>query len=84
MFRPHPGPSSVKIDAYKTERQTLYCQFCRHLFSLMKVLDGVETCEKTISRFWLVWLPDHISMQEPSHAEVLHTGNYHIHQNARF
>ena len=40
--------------------------------SLMKALDWVETSEKTNSRFWLVWLPDHISMQEPSHAEVLH------------
>ena len=38
----------------------------------MKALDWVETSEKTNSRFWLVWLPDHISMQEPSHAEVLH------------
>ena len=38
----------------------------------MKALDWVETSEKTNSHFWLVWLPDHISMQEPSHAEVLH------------
>ena len=38
----------------------------------MKALDWVETFEKTNPRFWLVWLPDHISMQEPSHAEVLH------------
>ena len=37
----------------------------------MKALDWVETSEKTISHFWLVWLPGHISMQEPSHAEVL-------------
>ena len=27
----------------------------------MKALDWVETSEKTNSRFWLVWLPDHIS-----------------------
>ena len=28
----------------------------------MKALDWVETSEKTNSRFWLVWLPDHISI----------------------
>ena len=28
----------------------------------MKALDWVETFEKTNPRFWLVWLPDHISM----------------------
>ena len=28
----------------------------------MKALDWVETSEKTNSHFWLVWLPDHISM----------------------
>ena len=41
----------------------------------MKALDWVEMFEKTNSYFWLVWLPDHISMQEPSHAEVLHLYN---------
>ena len=47
----------------------------------MKALDWVETSEKTNSYFWLVWLPDHISMQEPSHAEVLQHFSYNYKTN---
>ena len=38
----------------------------------MKALDRVETSEKNYFPVFGMWLPDHISMQEPSHTEVIY------------
>ena len=41
----------------------------------MKALDWVETFEKTNPRFWLVWLPDHISKLYHSHICHMHVSS---------